>query len=169
MTVFDESGDCEQVACPFCHASADEGCDHVLAVADTTFAEKPSGAVADRLREFEDVVAEAFAAKLAAGQTVKWQNYALQELWDAVVEEKCDPEDIVLPTNKMTELIWSALEDAGGWDHPGSLIMGSGGYCESAIKLMYAENPAEVIALALRRLPSLLVEQPAKTKRRKKN
>ena len=55
-----------------------------------------------------------------------------------------------------------------GWDHPGSLVAGSGGRCASAVQLMYAERPLEVITKALEMLPAALAEEKPKKRRRKK-
>jgi hypothetical protein len=57
---------------------------------------------------------------------------------------------------------------AGGWEHPGRLAMGSGGHCESEVRLMYADNPQEVVADALKMLPAELVEAGPKQRRWKK-
>jgi len=46
--------------------------------------------------------------------------------------------------------------------------MGSGGRCESSVRLMYAENPQEVVEKALMMLPAQLVETEPKPRRRKK-
>ena len=62
----------------------------------------------------------------------------------------------------------SSPSAAGGWEHPGSLVMGSGGHCESEVRLMYAENPQEVVEKALKMLPAELVEAEPKPQRRKK-
>jgi hypothetical protein len=46
--------------------------------------------------------------------------------------------------------------------------MGSGGHCESEVRLMYAENPQEVVEKALKMLPAQLVEAEPKQRRGKK-
>jgi hypothetical protein len=168
MAIYDESGECERVECPVCHVDTDESCDHLLAFADVTFNEEPCGAVGDHLRTFEAIISEAFAPRLVSGNMVKWKNFTVGQLWEALLEEDCDPEDITLPSPQFYELVIELLAAAGGWEHPGSLVMGSGGHCESSVRLMYAENPQEVVEKPLKILPAQLVEAEPKPQRRKK-
>jgi hypothetical protein len=169
MAIYDESGEYERVECPVCHVDTDESCDHLLAFADVTFNEEPCGAVGDHLRTFETIISEAFAPRLGSETVVKWKNFTVRQLWEALLEEDCDPEDFTLPSPQFYELVIELLAAAGGWEHPGSLIVGSGGRCESAVRLMYAENPQKVVADALKMLPTQLVEaEPTQRRRRKK-
>ena len=47
-------------------------------------------------------------------------------------------------------------------------MMGSGGHCESEVRLMYAENPQKIVEKALKMLPAELVEAEPKQRRGKK-
>jgi len=167
MPIYDESGEYERVQCPVCHVDSDESCDHLLALADVTFTEEPCGAVGNHLRAFEKIVSEAFAPRLASGTVVKWKNFTVGQLWEALLEEDYDPEDFTLPSPQFYELVIELLAAAGGWEHPGSLVMGSGGHCESEVRIMYAENPQNVVADALKMLTAELVEAEPKPRRRK--
>jgi len=168
VSVYDESGEYERVECPICHVDTDESCDHLLAFADLTFNEEPCGPVGEHLQEFENVVTEAFAPRLASGNVVKWESFAVGELWDALLEEDCDPDDFTLPSKQFYELVIELLAAAGGWEHPGTLVSGSGAYCESSVRLLYAENPQKVVADALKMLPTQFVEAEPKPRRRRK-
>lgn len=168
MAVFDESGECERVECPFCKADASESCDHVLMFADITFGDSPSGLVSEHLRACDQLISEAFSPKLTSDTIVNWKKYAVQQLWDALCENEPDAEDVSLPSKEFYELVLELLADAGGWEHPGSLVSGSGACCESAVRLMYAENPQQVIEAALKLLPSYLVEEEPKRRRKKR-
>ena len=125
MPIYDESGEYERVECPVCHVDTDDSCDHLLAFADVTFTEEPCGAVGDHLREFEKIISEAFSPRLVSGNVVKWKNFTVGQLWDALLEEDCDPENFTLPSPQYYELVIELLAAAGGWEHPGSLVMGS--------------------------------------------
>ena len=168
MPIYDESGEYERVECPVCHVDTDESCDHLLALADVTFTEEPCGAVGDHLRAFEKIISKAFAPRLVSGNVVKWKNFTVGQLWEALLKEDGDPEDFTLPSPQFYELVIELLATAGGWEHPGSLVMGSGGHCESEVRLMYAENPQEIVEKALKMLPAELVEAEPKPRRRKK-
>ena len=169
MTIFDESGSWERVECPFCHADTDESCDHLLAFADVTFNEEPCGPIGDYLAEFQNRIIAAFSEKLASGSKPKWGSYYVQEVWDALQEDGvANPENFSLPSRPFYDLVLELLGTADGIEHPGKLIVGSGGRCESAVRLMYAENPKKVIEDALKLLSSQLVEEKPKSSRRKR-
>ena len=52
------------------------------------------------------------------------------------------------------------LEEAGGVSQFGSLIMDSGGRCESEVSIMYDENPKKICDLAAKVLTKWLAANP---------
>jgi len=43
----------------------------------------------------------------------------------------------------------AVLEDAGGYEHHGNVISESGGRCQSAMRILYAEKPKQVCKKAV--------------------
>ena len=87
MTIYDESGYSETVGCPVCHASMDDGCEHLLAFADVTFGEMPSGSIDERIDEIRDTVLKVFVEKLSSERPVVFDNWHVEEMWQAFQKE----------------------------------------------------------------------------------
>ena len=68
----------------------------------------------------------------------------MNNLWTALEVE----DDFSLPSKEFNELVVELLEEAGGVSQYGSLIMESGGRCESGVSIMYDEYPKKLCDLA---------------------
>jgi hypothetical protein len=169
MTIYDETGEYETIECPICHVDVDSSCDHVLAFADVTFTETLSGVIEDHCHVFRQIVTESFAKKRASGNLAKWKNFTVDQMWGALLDDEFDPKDFGLPAKLFHEFIFDLLSEAGGWEHPGTLIMGSGSSCESVVRILYAADPLKVVADALELLPSQLVDAVPKVSKRRRD
>ena len=169
--MYDESGQCEKVSCLICGADSDEGCPHLLMFYDVTFSQCEGGVAYDHKDRFESQVSGAFTRLLAEGAKPTWSHYEVGEVWDALLEEGFeDPEDIVLPTKQFLDLYEEVLVEAGGLQHPGSLVSESGGRCASSVRLLYADDPEQVCKDAEKVFDEWLKpEEPKKKKSRKRS
>jgi len=159
--MWDESGEFEEILCPFCNTKSEDGCEHVLLHVDVTFGQCIDGAAQQMETQIGDRITEAFQGHLIAGRNPQWCHYEMQELWDNVlIDYTGDPADITIPRRSFYDLIFAILGEAGGDEHQGRLVSGSGPYSESAVRLMYAQNPTEACEKALPVLDKyLLVEK----------
>jgi hypothetical protein len=160
--MWDESGEFEEIRCPVCDADVAQGCEHIVLHVDVTFCQCIDGVARQIMPKMIDKIAEAFRGHLVAGRNPEWCHYAVQELWDDVsIDYSGDPTDVPVERPAFYDLTFDILGEAGGGEHQGRLVSSSGPYCESSVRLMYAQNPAEVCEKALPILDKyLVVEEP---------
>lgn len=167
--MYDESGESGAVTCPHCGADSNEGCPHLLMLLDVTFCQCDGGVACNYKGRFELQVSAVFTRLLAEGARPAWANFDVRGVWQALLEEGVeDPDDIVLPEEPFLELLIAVLEKAGGWEHPGALVSESGGYCESSVRLLYAEDPEQVCKDAEKVLEAWLRPEEPKPKKSRK-
>ncbi len=166
------SADDPPLACPECGVSPDEGCEHVLALIDVTFGYCCDGYAYDRWDEFAEIAAEAFRGFLCDGTHPDWDSYQVQEVWDEMIAQGYGlDEGVTLGGSPLTRLIGDVLWEADAMQLGTSLIAASGGRCESAMRLLYSDDPAATCDKAKTILKEWLVkekEKPKKRTRRKK-
>ncbi len=155
-----------EITCDICGKPVDtEGCEHILLVVDRTFHVCEGGVASDFWLTWYEQVQEAFAAAIKGERPQTWADGLVKCVWETMLKSNYqDPESPTLPFGDFTDLIESLLWDAGGSPYFGKPI--SGGRCESVMLLMFAENPAEVCAVADKNLPARL--QPKQPRRRRK-
>ncbi|NCA17892.1 MAG: hypothetical protein EBS90_12770 [Betaproteobacteria bacterium] len=169
--MWDESGEFEEIVCPFCDTKIEQGCEHVLLHVDVTFGQCIDGAAQQMETQIGDRITEAFQGHLIAGRNPQWCHHEMQELWDNIrIGYEGNPASLPIGGSAFYRVFFSLLDEAGGYEYHGNLVSRSGAYCESSVRLMYAENPAEVCVKALSILHTyLLAEEPTQRppKRRK--
>ena len=157
MTIQDEPGEEECVRCPFCQTDVNDiSCEHVLAFIDDSEPEICGGYVYEYVPAFTQEITKVFRERLISGDTAEWDNDYVNNLWTALEVE----DDFSLPSKEFNELVVELLEEAGGVSQFGSLIMESGGRCESEVSIMYDENPKKICDLAAKVLTKWLAANP---------
>jgi hypothetical protein len=157
----DEYGGDAPVCCPICEATADDGCDHVLACIDQTFDECEGGTVLHGWwDESRARLEETFKAYFLSGHKPAWDCSYVTEAWNAMLAERRNTgEDVFLHAFTATDLLLYVLEESGGTEVGLGLIGGSGGHCASEYRLLYAEDPEAVCAKATTTLEQCLRER----------
>jgi hypothetical protein len=141
--MWDEMGDDQPIKCPECGADTDSECPHVLAIIDVTFGACEGGAAFHYWDTYSSRVKSAFKTYLASSVTPKWKHFEVENVWDNL-EVPEDLEDLCLPFTAFADLIVAVLEAAGGYEHHGNVMSESGGRCQSAMRILYAEKPKQV-------------------------
>lgn len=137
----EDSEDDGEIGCPYCDSTG--GCDHLLLFYDVTFSQVDGGVVDPY--DFDEIVAKAFAKSLRDDKDPTWHDWRIDEVFEQIDEEwaatMLAAETPELPESLPIDFVFELLDDAGGTEHPGSLYDQSGGFCESAVRVSYAEDP----------------------------
>lgn len=170
--MWDESEEVEEIRCPFCGCEGYEECEHLLIHFDVTCSDCIGGKAEEYMPRFAAAVEKAFSEFLAAGKHPNWDRWEMADIWkDARAGAVDDPAGLSIGGSMYYRMVFAALEEAGGFEHPGSLVSSSGAYCESSVKLMHAEKPEEVCVKALSLIERWVVEEkpprPPRKRRRK--
>lgn len=165
----EDSGD--KVSCPYCNKG--DGCNHLLLFYDVTFAREEGGVVESY--DFDEITAKAFARAIKEGKHPDWNDWRIQEVYSQIDDEWAGKmiaaETPELPESLPIDLVFELLDEAGGWEHPGSLYDQSGGFSESAVRVFYAEDPEATFEKAKKNLADRLdedIDPKPKRRRRKK-
>ena len=87
---------------------------------------------------------------MSAGAETVWKLDVLNELWRESLDSYDRAEDYVLLDGDMFyRLVIDMLLDAGAIDHPGQVIDEAGPGMTSAVSLLYAHDPKEVVESAM--------------------
>jgi hypothetical protein len=168
----EDSEEHEDVGCPFCDETGE--CDHRLLYFDVTFHEKQGGVVDPY--EFETIIDEAFDAAAAAGKSRKWLAEWVTEFFDyfdhgAVEAFIADPK-ADRPGRLSVDFLFQLLTAAGGQELDGRLYDQSGPYCESSVRVAYADDPPKVFeaakAMLTERLSKEIESRPEKGRRKRR-
>lgn len=159
--MWDESGEYEEVVCLVCGESLEVDCGHRLATIDVTFGQCVGGAAFDHWDGYEKQVSTALSPYATSDIQPRWEQYAVQSLWDSAREEADRSGEFALLAGPFNDLIVSVLGAAGGTEHPGSLCDSSGPYCESSMRILFADNPQQVCEQAAKVLEKWLVPLPS--------
>lgn len=156
-----EEGSDAPVCCPICEATADDGCDHVLACIDQTFDECEGGTVHDGWwHQSRARLGGTFKAYFLSGHKPAWDCDYVTEAWNAMLAERRNTgEGVLLHARTATDLLLHVLEESGGTKVGVGLIGSSGGRCESEYRLLYAEDPAAVCVKGTATLEQCLRER----------
>jgi len=145
--MFEEDDPEKSICCPYCGATSEDGCQHVLGMVDHTFNECYGGSASDRYYEFRRSIEDHFLQLIKARQqeSFSWGDVNLQELWNLAVENHSPrDEEVSLEMFAFTRLFTDLLEFAGGKKYPGSLYDGYGPGMTSVISLFHAQDPQKV-------------------------
>lgn len=160
-----DEGTNEPPECPFCGVSADEGCEHALALLDMTFGECRGGYCDDHLSEIGAYIRAAFASVSPTVEqaNLQWSDALIQELWEGLdqKESRESADNIYLDSHEYMRFVAELLEEAGGKRHPGSLLEDDGPGVTSAMELFYAKDPRAVTQAALEAVQSRLILEEA--------
>jgi hypothetical protein len=148
MTVDENTGDTP--ACPICKAERYWDCGHLVANFDMTFGECQNGAIYDRMDEFTDALDRAFLIHLTKGADPYFSDMEIQCAWDSALEN-FEPEDETANIERglVLQALASRLIDCGACELEGDFLDEGGPGMSSAVTLLFAENPSEVIEKAL--------------------
>ena len=167
----EDSEDDGDISCPFCNS--EKSCDHLLLFFDVTFDHVDGGVVEPY--DFDEIVAKWFVKALRDGKNPSWHWYQLDQAFEKIDEEwaaiMLAAEVPELPESLPIDFVFELLIEAGGWEHPGNLYDRSGGYCESALRVSYAEDPPGTLEKAKKILAEQLekdINPPPKRQRKKK-
>lgn len=144
----------EEPSCVFCDSK--DSCPHLVAVIDRTFAQCSGGKIYNALGEFRDIVKEiAFIQSSSA----EFSGLALidsglgEMVRDAL--ERRDPDDadeVFIDEGAFLDWIVGELMDAGAEEPDGYFVEEGGPGQSSALTLLYAEDPSDVIGRLASRL-----------------
>ena len=164
----EDSEDDGEIRCPIC--GSPDACKHQLFFYDVTFGETMAGVV-DK-DELDRMIATAFVTAIKEGTTPDWHDPEISELFERIDEaytaEVLTAEEPWLPDWLPIRVLIDLLEDAGGIDIGCSLLMPSGGRCDSAVRAVYAKKPAVVYEKAKTMLAARLEKDLHPKRRRKK-
>lgn len=164
-SVWNESGEDDVVRCTECGTDIEEGCSHVLLVADVTFGTCDGGEAFTFWEEYYSQVQKVFAQCLRENAKPHWEKWEVQYLWDEMKKEVIDqPEEPRLPSNPFIALMAEVFSDLGGKDVGYSMSL-SGGRCQSKLQVMFASKPEALCKEAAATLAKWLIP---KTPRRRK-
>lgn len=147
----------EEVRCVIC--GSDEPCRHIVADIDRTYCEVHHGALYERDDEFRSKIEDDFLRHIKAGTSPTWRREHLNELWKTGKDEyDAEWEHVPLDGLVFYPFVIELLEEAGAIDFPGSIVDPGGPGMTSAVSLLYAEEPTEVVNLALEKLGTALTQ-----------
>lgn len=129
-----------------------------------------------RFREFRERVDAVFLKHLQGGtaSAVSWKDYVVQEMWTEARENYShdDPDWVEIEESGLFTLIAELFDEAGGYEHPGSISIEGGPGCSSSVTVFHAPNPEETLTAALtlleKRLEPELVSSRRPTKQSRK-
>ena len=144
--IVEETGDGPK--CPICNA--DEDCNHLVANIDTTFLECYAGEFYERESDFRSEIEDTFIEKIKGSAEIVWKQDDINELWRESLDNYDPDEDyMMLDGHVFYRIVIDMLLDAGAIDHPGQVIDEGGPGMTSAVSLLYAHDPKEVVASAM--------------------
>ena len=145
--IVEETG--EEPKCPIC--DAEEHCSHIVANIDRTFLECYDGEFYERESDFRSEIEDAFIKKIKSGSPNEWILDDLNELLRGSLDSyDQDQNYLMLDGIVFYRLVIGMLLEAGAIDHPGQIIDKGGSRMTSAVTLLYAHDPKEVIESAIK-------------------
>lgn len=151
MEIIEETG--QQPTCPVCQSSDYWDCGHLVASFDRSFCECQGGELYKRMPEFSNLVENAFLSHLTKKAVPSVGEWELDELWKTAHESfESDEEYIELDGDIFQRVLIQLLEDSGAFELPERLMDLGGPGMTSSMSLLFAEEPAKVIELAVKKL-----------------
>jgi hypothetical protein len=129
-----------------------------------TFGACAGGEAFDYWDGYQSLASEALSQHAASGLQPQWARDEVRDLWARCQEESKDFGDFVMAVGPFNDFMVSVLEEAGGTEHPGAIYSSSGPYCESRMRLLFAQNPKQVCEQAKAVLADWLNPLPPRTK-----
>ena len=151
MTIDDNTG--QNAVCPICDNPDYGDCGHLVAIYDLTFLECNGGEIYHREGHITCVIEKVFVSHLQNGSEPSLQNATLAELWESTKSSvEPDEDDANLDRHTLQTFLIELLEDSGAEQAPGALMDPGGPGMTSSITLLFAEQPSEVIDMAIKRV-----------------
>jgi hypothetical protein len=164
--VWNETGEDESVRCTECNTDIEEGCPHVLLVADVTFGTCEGGEAFEFWEDYCSQVQKVFAQYLREKARPRWEKTEVEYLWEQLHKDIIDqPEEPRLPGSELIDLMAEVLSEADGKDI-GNVMSLSGGRCQSKLRVMFASDPKATCRRAVAILDRWLI--PKKPRRGKR-
>ncbi len=138
----------ESPKCPICNAK--EQCSHLVANIDRTFLHCYAGVFYELESDFRSEIGSTFIEKIKGAAESAWILDDLNDLWRESLDNYDREEDfIMLDGDVFYRLVIDMLLDAGAIDHPGLVIDEGGPGMTSAVSLLFAHDPKEVVESAM--------------------
>jgi hypothetical protein len=142
----------EAPKCPICNATEFGECGHLIADIDITFCEMHSGTLESKAREFQDIMEHRLGLELEGAQAAEFSDEQLDQHWRDAVDNNVGNEDFpVISGGFFYSWLIIRLEDAGAIDAEGPVIDEGGPGFSSALRLLFADDPEELVEAVLQK------------------
>lgn len=166
--IWKETGEDDVVRCTECGTDIEEGCDHILLVADIAFGICEGGGAFDYWEGYRSQVQKVFAKCLKDKISPDWEHYEVKTVWDEMHNDIIDvPDEPRLPGEAFVDLMVEVLCSCGGTDI-GPPVMSMSGRSQWAIRIMFASDPKAICEDAVKALDEWLVLKKPRPPRRRR-
>jgi len=157
--VFDEDTG-QEPSCIICGATGD--CPHLVACIDITFSDCSGGILYDHIGELRGFLEDAILARIKRKgvSELPCTNTVMDEIFTEAIQQY-DPEYIdyvYIDERLFLNFLIDALIDSGADEFEAGLVEDGGPGQSSAITLLYAEDPLQVIRVARKALENAVAK-----------
>lgn len=155
-SIWRESGEDDVVRCTECDTDIEEGCDHILLVADIAFGTCGGGAAFEYWEGYQSQVQKVFAKCLKEEVSPEWEHWEVEYVWEDMHKDIIDvPEEPRLPGEAFVTLMVEVLCASGGTDI--GEVMSLSARSQWALRVMFARDPKATCEEATKTLAEWLV------------